>query len=103
MAKITVEAAQLIESTPTHESDPASVGESAQTIRPSLAFSNQPDGNGVSWEEWVSALAKDAWAFVDHAQNPEDERSRILAIVPQFAPEPKWSCEIKTLDTGSGA
>lgn len=93
MIGITIEHASIIEWTQTRGGHPAMQRPAVQAPLPVIAFSNE-DGE-VSWEEWISVFDHDEWAFIYQDRTPEGELSRIWKIIPRFAPEPQWTCELK--------
>jgi hypothetical protein len=95
MTGITIEHAQIIHWTQSRGGHPAINRESSESKRPIISFANDANG-AVSWEEWLAVFDQDEWAFIYQDRTPEGEVSRTWKIIPRFAPEPEWSCEVKT-------
>jgi hypothetical protein len=93
MTGITIEHAQIVEWTQSRGGAPA-FDKSAEYIRPIIHFENENDASRVSWEEWMAVFEKE-WAFIYQDRTSEGEMSRSWKIVPRFAREPHWPCDIK--------
>lgn len=96
MTGITIEHAQIIDWTQSRGGHPVINRESPETTCPAISFSSEDNG-AVSWEQWMSVFDTDQWAFIYQDRTPEGELSRRWQIIPRFAQEFKWSCEIKTM------
>ncbi|HTL16566.1 MAG TPA: hypothetical protein VL793_04975 [Patescibacteria group bacterium] len=94
MIGITIEHAQIIGWTQSRGGHPA-LNRESENPSPIISFSNEINGK-VSWEEWMSVFDKNEWAFIYEDRNTQGELSRTWKIIPRFAPEPKWSCDLKT-------
>jgi hypothetical protein len=96
MTGITIEHEQIIGWVQSRGGHPVIKRESPQSTSPSISFSDEDTGT-VSWEQWMSVFDRDGWAFIYQDRTPEGELSRMWKIIPRFAQELKWSCEIKTI------
>jgi hypothetical protein len=94
MIGITIEHEQIIDWTQSRGGRPAINRESGNPS-PVISFSNEANG-AVSWEEWMSVFDRDEWAFIYQDRTSEGEPSLMWKIIPRFAPEPQWSCDLKT-------
>lgn len=92
MIGITIEHASIIEWTRTRGGRPA-IQQPAVQAQPVIAFSDE--SGEVSWDEWVSEFDRGEWAFIYQDRTPEGELSRTWKIIPRFASEPQWECELK--------
>jgi hypothetical protein len=93
MTGITIEHAQIVRWTQNRGGRPA-LEKAADYVRPAICFENE-GGENVSWDEWISMFDRDQWAFIYQDRNDDGERSRTWRIIPRFASEPAWECEIK--------
>jgi len=97
MIGITIEHAQIIDWTQTRGGRPAIRKPSAEAALPAISFHDE--GGEVSWDEWMSVFDQDEWAFIYQDRTAEGELSRTWKIIPRFAPEPQWTCELKHAPT----
>jgi len=94
MTGITIEHAQIIEWTRTRGGHPViKRARTAEAARPVICFSAE-DGE-VSWDEWMSVFDHGQWAFIYQDRTQEGDLSRTCRIIPRFAPEQKWTCDLK--------
>jgi hypothetical protein len=96
MTGITIEHAQIIDWTQIRGGRPAIRKPPADGALPVICFSDETKDGVVSWDEWMSVFDKNEWAFIYQDRTPEGELSRTWEIVPRFAPEPQWTCDVKT-------
>ena len=93
MTGITIEHAQIIEWTQSRGGRPIVKRPSAEAALPTIGFS--PEDGEVSWDEWMSVFDGGEWAFIYQDRNQEGELSRTCRIIPRFAPEQRWTCDLK--------
>jgi hypothetical protein len=93
MTGITIEHTQFIEWAQTRGGRPVVKRPSAEAALPQICFS-QEEGE-VSWDEWMSVFDHGEWAFIYQDRTYEGELSRTCRIIPRFAPEQRWTCELK--------
>jgi hypothetical protein len=97
MTGITIEHRQIIDWTRSRGGHPAIHRRRAESAKPVICFS--PEAAGVSWDEWMSVFDGGEWAFIYQDRTPEGELSRTWKIIPRFAPETRWTCDIETAAT----
>ena len=93
MTGITIEHAQIIEWTQSRGGRPIVKRPSAKAALPTIGF--DPEDGEVSWDEWMSVFDGGEWAFIYQDRNQEGELSRTCRIIPRFAPEQRWTCDLK--------